>query len=66
MSKFEVVFCTNNAAFTDGSGEISRILRDIADRIDADGIGKNEPGRIRDINGNRVGFFNYDDNEESK
>ena len=51
-SFFEVQINTENAAFED-SGEIARILRDLADRIEGGSIG----GKIRDINGNAVGTF---------
>ena len=65
MSKFEVVFSTDNAAFVAfPDEEISRILREIADRIEVQGMGANEPVRVRDINGNRVGFWNYSYKEE--
>ena len=52
---FSLKLKTDNAAFSDGnkSYEISRILREIADKIE-DG---NTEGSIRDINGNRIGEF---------
>jgi len=51
---FTVKMETVNAAFTDcPQGEIARILRDVAERIERDG--DNPPFYLRDINGNRVG-----------
>ena len=54
MDRFKVNVKMNNAAFKDEPmTEVCRILRDIASRIEAGEI----DGSIRDINGNRVGFF---------
>lgn len=46
---------TDNAAFQDGDthAEITRILRDVTERIEAGA----DRGPIRDINGNTVGSF---------
>lgn len=66
-SAFTVAFNTDNAAFdgADGDHEIARILREIAQRFeDGDGIRYGDPVRIRDINGNRIGFFAWSDTEE--
>lgn len=46
-------FDTGNAAFDD-PGELARILRDLADNIDARSA---DSGDIRDANGNRVGTW---------
>jgi len=51
-SFFEVRIDMGNAAFED-SNQISRILREIAVRVENGSIG----GKIRDINGNAVGTF---------
>lgn len=50
---------TGNAAFEDSpTTELARILRDLADRLERDGI---PPEHLRDINGNRVGHVTVDD-----
>lgn len=47
---------TDNAAFEDCDGaEVARILRELADRIDNEPLGKKDCRFARDINGNRVG-----------
>jgi hypothetical protein len=48
----KIEFKTGNAAFED-PGEVSRILREVADRID-DGVVSNS---IMDINGNKIGKY---------
>lgn len=51
---FTLKISTANAAFDDETLELSRILRDVARRLDrGDRI-----GGLRDINGNVVGSFN--------
>ena len=51
---FALTFSTDNAAFEDGAAtETARILREIADRIEAGDMG----GAARDANGNTVGVF---------
>lgn len=65
---FTLTIQTDNAAFADASGErtseamgaeIARILRNVAaivmDGPDLDG----DSGNIRDVNGNRVGVWEY-------
>ena len=56
MSTVEISIETNNAAFEDEgmATEIGRILRELADRIESEGI---DHLILRDINGNRVGDF---------
>jgi hypothetical protein len=52
---FALRISTSNDAFADGSDleEVARILREVADRIEA-----GEPaGQVRDINGNTVGNY---------
>ena len=61
MSAFSVMFSTDNAAFSEDCGgnmcqEIARILKDLADKIEENGLVEDVVQRIRDINGNRVGF----------
>lgn len=51
---FRMEFNTNNEAFTDSTPEeIARILNETADKIRN---GQYE-GRVRDINGNRIGVY---------
>jgi hypothetical protein len=49
----------DNAAFGDDSAErgfeIARILRELAERIEASGAGSLSGWTLRDVNGNRVG-----------
>ena len=57
MSKFEVVFSTDNAAFEDNfEYEIDFIFAQV--KYAAVGLGR-EFSRLHDSNGNRVGFFNH-------
>lgn len=59
QQKFSVQFNTDNAAFEDGamSSEIARILREIADTVEENGLIEDMPGRVKDANGARVGFY---------
>ena len=52
MSNFKLEFETDNEAFSD-SKEIDRILRTVADRVSLYW----KKGTIRDINGNKVGYW---------
>lgn len=55
---FKVEIATDNAAFTDGNleGEVARIMRDLADRIERGDLQSEKWCNIaRDINGNVVG-----------
>jgi len=56
MSEFTVTFRTDNAAF-EAAGEVPRILRGIADKVEG---GSYEYGTIVDINGNKVGHWHDD------
>lgn len=58
MSKFTLKFDTLNSAFDYGNkeAEMARILRKIADLIEADGCPK-LPTNIRDVNGNVIGNY---------
>ena len=61
MSAFNVYIDTDNAAFSEDSGgdmsqEIARILRELADKVEENSLVEDAVQRIRDINGNRVGF----------
>ena len=53
---FTLTISTDNAAFEDEpASEIARILRGLANDLEFNGEGG---GRLYDVNGNRVGFFN--------
>lgn len=53
---FSLKISTANEAFDHCEAECSRILREIADKLDAlDGRAHTIEGRCRDINGNTVG-----------
>lgn len=53
---FELNIELENAAFEDDSSELSRILKELADKLDQ---GSTEPGSVRDINGNKVGTYKF-------
>jgi hypothetical protein len=54
MSGFAMSIDTANAAFEDDNpGELVRILREVADLVEAGSDG----GTLRDINGNSVGVW---------
>jgi|JI10StandDraft_1071094.scaffolds.fasta_scaffold644519_2 hypothetical protein len=67
MAKFDVALCTDNAAFAEYTGaEVARILRALADEVEGQlAEGRSQIIRLRDRNGNRVGFASYigDDKE---
>lgn len=50
---FTLKINTENAAFDLMATELSRILREVARKIERG----EEPGSVRDINGNTVGFW---------
>lgn len=58
MSFVRIHIDTDNAAFEDmgKATEIGRILRDLAGRIESEGI---DTATLKDINGNTVGNFDY-------
>lgn len=48
-----------NAAFEDNPAELSRIMRELADKVEATGIASvGDDFVARDFNGNRVGCLN--------
>lgn len=52
--RIQIEFTTGNAAFAESpTGEIARILRSLAERVESGMVTDETP--IRDINGNRVG-----------
>lgn len=66
MSHFAVHISTDGAAFADGNRNIetARLLRELADNLEIHGD-VDLLVRLRDVNGNRVGFatFNAPDEE---
>jgi len=55
---FNLHISTEGAAFADApAAEIARILREAAQSIEEDG--HERVGRLKDINGNRVGFWSH-------
>jgi hypothetical protein len=57
---FKIEFATDNAAFDDdGAGEVARILRAVADQVEAGG----GQGQARDYNGNTVGQWSLTEDE---
>ena len=55
MDNFRIDIGTGNAAFKDDPGELGRILRDIANRVDRG----EKSGKVPDVNGNMVGRFDF-------
>jgi hypothetical protein len=54
--EFRLTITTDNAAFEhDPSREVSRILADVAKKIDARWFQDPDSGALRDVNGNKVG-----------
>lgn len=67
MGTWVIQFQDDNAAFEDNpTGEISRILRELADKFENEGGPDCEytSEMIRDINGNTVGRVTYYDDDE--
>lgn len=65
---FRVEIETSNAAFSDGESEfagpeLARILRALADRVEG-GIPTGDGASLRDVNGNTVGAWAYQSDEE--
>ncbi|USK62287.1 hypothetical protein [Peribacillus asahii] len=57
MEKVTVTIKTGNAAFEENPNmEIARILRELANNLEADV----HPGKLRDLNGNTVGTVEYE------
>lgn len=57
MTRMQIHFDLNNAAFDESPcGEVARILRDLANRME-DGIF--DVTKISDLNGNRIGQAEY-------
>lgn len=63
--EFEMKLHSSNAAFDENpSAETARILREIADDIEAS-VTYCE-GNVRDINGNTIGSFSFEVSEEDE
>lgn len=64
MGQFTLNIETGNAAFEDGAYlEVSRILRELANRIEQT---ESMEHNLRDVNGNHVGSCNYEADEEEE
>jgi hypothetical protein len=66
MSHFAVHIGTSNDAFSledNGSAEVARILRELADVIEEE-QGSRGIYRLRDVNGNRVGYATFHEADE--
>ena len=58
MAKFTIIIDTENAAFEDTPNEeLARIIREVAQHLDRGYTS----GGVRDVNGNRVGSFEFDE-----
>jgi hypothetical protein len=61
---FTLTIETDNAAFDEIDNgeafEVARILRDLAERIEAGDLWDTEIGNLRDLNGNKVGGWRFD------
>lgn len=51
MKNFKLDIELGNAAFEDYAGELSRILKELAEKLEQ---GSKEDGFVRDLNGNKV------------
>jgi hypothetical protein len=66
MSHFAVHIGTSNDALSDednGAAEVARILRELAAEIEED-WGARGLYRLRDVNGNRVGYATFSEADE--
>lgn len=60
--KMTITIQMDNAAFEDNQGgEVARILRELASKIDGDSSLEGVYYNLRDINGNKVGEMNIND-----
>jgi hypothetical protein len=61
---FKLEIRTANVAFDEEEGnagpELARILRELADRVEG-GVPTGDNASVRDVNGNRVGEWSYED-----
>lgn len=56
MKNFKLDIELGNAAFEDDAGELSRILKELAEKLED---GSTEDGFVRDLNGNKVGTYKF-------
>ena len=67
MARFDVSMEVDNMAFGDGvdpearNYEVARVLRELADKIEADYVPMDNYRILRDINGNTVGTAQFKD-----
>ena len=62
MKSFSLNIECNNDAFVDAAGdEIARILRDTANRIANGELDNLHAYWVRDVNGNRVGTYKFEE-----
>jgi hypothetical protein len=62
---FKLEIATDNAAFEDDPAyEVARILRGVLERVEHGGLVDTDSGTLRDSNGNRVGSWEYSQEEE--
>lgn len=54
--QFKLTIDTDNAAFDDGPDELARLLREVADEVEAP---HGHTRSILDVNGNRVGSWKW-------
>ncbi len=60
--QFTLTLCVDNAAFQeDEASAVAEILEEAATKV-RDG---EQDGRIRDVNGNRVGFWTFEEKEST-
>lgn len=63
MATLNIEIKADNAAFDDDpSIETARLLRELADSIERMGLGYHKD-RLQDINGNHVGYANWEGDE---
>lgn len=59
--KIKIEISMDNAAFEDDHGELARILRRLADRVDGTPRTEGDGEYLRDVNGNRVGHWEVEE-----
>lgn len=59
MGKIIIELNTNNSAFEENESEVSRILSDLGERLEAG----QKPESLQDSNGNKVGTVEYKEDD---